>query len=53
MSAEDIDILERRTAYDGFFRIDVCRLRYRLYDGGWSEARKGCRIIRNRAGSGA
>ena len=38
MSAEDIDILERRTAYDGFFRIDVCRLRYRLYDGGWSEA---------------
>lgn len=31
-----IEILDRKTAYQGFFRIDRYRLRHRLYAGGWS-----------------
>jgi ADP-ribose pyrophosphatase len=31
-----IEILDRKTAYQGFFRIDRYRLRHRLYSGGWS-----------------
>jgi len=31
-----IEILDRETAYQGFFRIDRYRLRHRLYSGGWS-----------------
>jgi ADP-ribose pyrophosphatase len=33
-----IEILERKTVYQGFFRIDRYRLRHRLYSGGWSGA---------------
>lgn len=33
----DVEILERRTAFQGFFRLDVVRLRHRLFAGGWSE----------------
>lgn len=33
---EDVEILERRTAFKGFFRMDVLRLRHRLFEGGWS-----------------
>lgn len=33
---DDVDILERRTAFSGFFRMDVLRLRHRLFEGGWS-----------------
>jgi ADP-ribose pyrophosphatase len=33
-----IDILDRETAYHGFFRIDRYRLRHRLYSGGMSGA---------------
>ncbi len=33
----DVEVLERRTAFQGFFRLDVVRLRHRLFDGGWSE----------------
>jgi len=31
-----IEIIDRETAYQGFFRIDRYRLRHRLYSGGWS-----------------
>ena len=31
-----IAIIDRETAYQGFFRIDRYRLRHRLYSGGWS-----------------
>jgi len=31
-----IEIVEHRNAYKGFFRIDVVRLRHRLFSGGWS-----------------
>ena len=36
MSDEALQILDRETAYRGFFRIDRYRLRHRLHAGGWS-----------------
>ncbi len=36
-SSKDVDILERKTVYQGFFRMEKLRLRHRLFDGGWSE----------------
>ena len=33
----DYEIVERRPAYQGFFRLDVLRLRHRRFDGGWSQ----------------
>lgn len=33
---EDVEVVERRTAFQGFFRMDVLRLRHRLFEGGWS-----------------
>ncbi|MDZ7825257.1 MAG: NUDIX domain-containing protein [Gammaproteobacteria bacterium] len=33
---DDVEILDRRTAFRGFFRMDVLRLRHRLFEGGWS-----------------
>jgi ADP-ribose pyrophosphatase len=33
-----LEILDRETAYQGFFRVDRYRLRHRLYGGGWSAA---------------
>lgn len=34
--SDAIEIIDRETAYHGFFRIDRYRLRHRLYSGGWS-----------------
>jgi len=31
-----VDILDRKVAYDGFFKMHRLRLRHRLYRGGWS-----------------
>jgi ADP-ribose pyrophosphatase len=36
MSDAALQVLERETAYQGFFRIDRYRLRHRLHAGGWS-----------------
>jgi ADP-ribose pyrophosphatase len=36
MSAADVEIVERRTQYQGYFRIDRYRLRHRLFAGGWT-----------------
>lgn len=36
MSADELEILHRETAYHGFFRVGLYRLRHRLYGGGWS-----------------
>lgn len=33
---DDVEVLERRSAFRGFFRMDVLRLRHRLFEGGWS-----------------
>jgi ADP-ribose pyrophosphatase len=38
MSEPALEILDRETAYRGFFRVDRYRLRHRLYAGGWSVA---------------
>ena len=34
---DDIEILAREAAYQGYFRIDRYRLRHRLHAGGWSD----------------
>ena len=35
-SSDDVEIREKRTVYQGHFRVDRYRLRHRLHDGGWS-----------------
>ena len=37
MTESDLDILEKQTVFQGYFRIDRYRLRHRKFDGGWSE----------------
>ncbi|MCE8020535.1 NUDIX domain-containing protein [Halomonas sp. MCCC 1A11036] len=34
--AADVDLVERRSLHQGFFRLDEVRLRHRLFEGGWS-----------------
>lgn len=34
-SADDVDILERETPFQGFFRVERLTLRHRQYQGGW------------------
>ena len=34
--ADDVEVLDRERAYDGFFKLDRLRLRHRKFDGGWS-----------------
>ena len=36
-SDKDVEVIERKTVYHGFFRMDKLRLRHRLFDGSWSE----------------
>ena len=36
MTRHDVDLIERRTAWQGHYRMDVYRLRYRRFDGSWS-----------------
>jgi ADP-ribose pyrophosphatase len=33
----DVELIERKTAWQGHYRMDVYRLRYRLFNGGWSK----------------
>jgi ADP-ribose pyrophosphatase len=33
----DIQVVERKVGYQGYFRLDVYRLRHRLHAGGWSD----------------
>jgi len=35
MTRDDVDILESKTVWQGFFRVDRLRLRHRLFAGGW------------------
>ena len=35
-SASDVEILQRETPFQGFFRVDRLTLRHRLFRGGWS-----------------
>ena len=36
MDRRDVEITEKETVYQGYFRIDAYRLRHRLHAGGWS-----------------
>lgn len=36
MGPEDVEILETRIGYRGYSRLDVVRLRHRLFAGGWT-----------------
>ncbi len=33
----DVEILEKKTVYQGHFRLERLKLRYRLFSGGWSK----------------
>lgn len=33
----DVEVLEQRCVYEGFFQMKKYRLRHRLFEGGWSE----------------
>ena len=37
---DDVEVLDRRPVWQGFFRMDLLRLRHRLFAGGWSEEMK-------------
>jgi ADP-ribose pyrophosphatase len=37
MNLDDVEILERKTVCQSYFRIDRYVLRHRLFDGGWSK----------------
>ncbi|MBV2128968.1 ADP-ribose diphosphatase [Arsukibacterium indicum] len=34
--AQDVEIIDKSTAFQGFFRVERCKLRHKLYAGGWS-----------------
>jgi len=36
MTRSDVEIIEKKVCYEGFFRIERYRLRHRLYNGSWS-----------------
>jgi len=36
MDEKDFQLIEKRTAFQGYFRVDVYRFRHRLFAGGWS-----------------
>ncbi len=36
MSRDDVEIIKREVAFQGFFRVERYRLRHRLHAGGWS-----------------
>lgn len=37
-TVDDIDVLKRETAFQGFFSVERVQLRHRLFEGGWSGA---------------
>ncbi len=37
MSSDDVEVLEKQTAFQGYFRVDRYRLRHRLFAGGWGQ----------------
>lgn len=36
MTRSDVEIIEKKVCYEGFFRIERYRLKHRLYNGSWS-----------------
>ena len=35
--ADDVEIIDKTTVFQGFFRLDSYNLRHKLFNGGWSE----------------
>ncbi|HAW91468.1 MULTISPECIES: NUDIX domain-containing protein [unclassified Arsukibacterium] len=35
-AAQDVEIIDKSTVFQGFFQIERCQLRHKLYAGGWS-----------------
>ena len=38
LSRDDVELIQRDTLYQGFFRLEALELRHRLFEGGWSDA---------------
>ena len=38
--ADDVEIIDKTTVFQGFFRLDRYNLRHKLFNGGWSEPMK-------------
>jgi ADP-ribose pyrophosphatase len=36
-TGRDVEIIEKTTPYQGYFQVDVYRLRHRKFDGGWTQ----------------
>ncbi|WP_448205039.1 NUDIX domain-containing protein [Azospirillum sp. sgz302134] len=36
MDHPDIEVVEKKTAYDGYLKVDVYRLRHKKFDGSWT-----------------
>lgn len=48
-SQDDVEILERETPFQGFFRVDALTLRHRQYEGGWGKPIRRELFVRPRA----
>ena len=35
--ADDVEVIEKTTPYEGYFQVDVYRLRHRRFGGGWTD----------------
>lgn len=45
----DVEVLERETPFQGFFRVDALTLRHRQYEGGWGKPVRRELFVRPRA----
>ena len=36
LKTADVEVIEKKTPFQGFFRLDHYRLKHRLFEGGWS-----------------
>ncbi|MCK0154104.1 NUDIX domain-containing protein [Alcanivorax sp. S6407] len=46
---QDVEVLERETPFQGFFRVDALTLRHRQYEGGWGKPIRRELFVRPRA----
>ncbi|MAO55324.1 MAG: ADP-ribose diphosphatase [Rhodospirillaceae bacterium] len=37
MDSDDLEVVARKTTFQGYFRMDQWKLRHRLFEGGWSD----------------
>lgn len=46
LGRDDVELIQRDTLYQGFFRLEALELRHRLFEGGWSATMR--REVHNR-----